>query len=385
MSKRILLVDDEPRLLDALRRTLRGRYVISTANSGPEALSLIGKSLQEGAPFAVVVSDMMMPGMSGAEFLTRARPLLPDAALMILSGQADLTSTIAAVNNASLFRFLTKPVQGEDFAKALDGALRQNQLLTSERELLQQTLTGAVDVLTDVLSMASPIASRRTERTRNVVRATSETLGLDGDWRLPIAAMLSHLGCIALPTHVLEQVESNAKLDPAECKMWRNHPQTGQRLLARIPRLEEVAEWVGAQPMSQTAADEAGSAPEDVPASVLPTTAAFLVHHDAGLAGRDIARRLGKSGRYPTAVIDAVLTAVSHQVLRGVVTTLLVRDLLPGMITEEDVETSTGLVLVRRGERITEALIARLMNFTDSVGVKEPIKVIVEADPVSDP
>jgi hypothetical protein len=251
-------------------------------------------------------------------------------------------------------------------------------LLTSERELLQRTLTGAVDVLTDVLSMASPIASRRTERVRNVVRATAEMLGLDDDWRLPLAAMLSHLGCIALPGHVLEQVELGAELHPAERDMWRGHPEVGRTLLSRIPRLEEVARWVGDQPTSQIAADAAGEPYRDVAASVLPTVAAFLVHHDAGTAGRDIARRLEEAGRYPAPVIEAVMAAVSHQVPRGTITDMNVRNLMPDMIIEDDVETSTGLILVRRGERVTDALIARLMNFAASVGVKEPFRVLAD-------
>jgi CheY-like chemotaxis protein len=379
MSGRILLVDDEPRLLDGLRRTLRGRYVINTANSGAEGLELVTQSAQEDNPFAVIVSDMMMPGMSGAEFLIQVRPILPDAVLMILSGQADLTSTISAVNNANLFRFLTKPIEATDFVTALEAALRQHQLLTSERDLLQNTLTGAVDVLTDVLSMASPVASRRTERVRGVVRAAAEMLAVDDDWRLPIAAMLSHLGCIALPAHVLEQIERGKDLEPAERDMWHDHPATAKQLLSKIPRMEEIADWVAAQPTSQTAADAPGPAPADVADAVLPTVAAFLVHHDAGIAGRDIARRLSDTGRYPTTVVEAVLAAVGHQVPRGVIKELMVANLLPGMVIQDDVETSTGLVLVRSGERVTDALIARLLNFAASVGVKEPFQVVVDA------
>src|SRR5664279_3284057 len=221
MGERVLLVDDEQRLLDGLRRNLRGRYAISTATSGAEALTTLSDAAAEGTPFAVVVSDMMMPGMSGAEFLAQARVETPDAVLMILSGQADLTSTITAVNNANLFRFLTKPIEPADLITALAAALRQHELVTGERELLQNTLTGAIDVLTDVLSMASPGASKRTERMRTVVRAAAEMLFLQDDWRLPVAAMLSHIGCIAVPGQVLEQVDAGKDLEPAERAMWR--------------------------------------------------------------------------------------------------------------------------------------------------------------------
>jgi CheY-like chemotaxis protein len=377
MGDRVLLVDDEPRLLDGLRRTLRGRYVISTATWGAEGLAAIVEAEDQGAPFAVVVSDMMMPAMSGAEFLARARPVAPDATLMILSGHADLDSTIAAVNDANLFRFLTKPCDPDDLARALDAGLAQHRLLLSERELLQRTLTGAVDVLTDVLAMASPIASRRTGRVRSVVRATADLLGLDDDWRLPVAAMLSHLGCIALPAHVLECVDAGRPLEPAELAMWRGHPEVAQRLLSRIPRLEDVARWVGAQPTGVLAADAAGPAPDDATAAVLPAVAAFLVHHDERTAPRDAYRLLVASGKYPEPVLEAVLTAVAQQVPQGVPAELAVRDLRPGMVIHGDVRTTTGMTLVREGERVTEALLARLANFAATVGVVEPVPVLV--------
>jgi DNA-binding response OmpR family regulator len=378
MGERVLLVDDEQRLLDGLRRNLRGRYAITTASCGQEGLTALSAAVQEANPFAVVVSDMQMPGMSGAQFLTQAHTLVPDTVLMILSGQADLTSTIAAVNDANLFRFLTKPIEPDDLITALDAGLRQNQLVTAERELLQNTLTGAVGVLTDVLSMASPGASQRTERVRTVVRAAAEMLSVQDDWRLPVAAMLSHIGCISVPGHVLDQLDAGTELDPAERDMWRSHPQIGQRLLERIPRLHDVARWVGNQPTSQAAADADGEPDPDVSASVLPAVAAVLVHRDAGIAPRDGVRRLTHSGKFPTAVLEAVLAAVGQAVPGGTPAQVMVNGLMPGMVIDADVQTAGGMVLVRRGERVTDVLIARLTNFAATVGLKEPFGVLVE-------
>jgi CheY-like chemotaxis protein len=375
MGERILLVDDEHRLLDGLRRNLRGRYVISTAASGAEALDLISESVAEDNPFAVIVSDMMMPQMSGAEFLSESRSLIPDAVLMILSGQADLTSTIEAVNNANLFRFLTKPIESADLTHALDAALRQHQLITAEKELLQDTLTGAVGVLTDVLSMASPILSHRTERVRDIVVSAAEALSLEDDWRLPVAAMLSHLGCIALPGHVVERVGQGRELSPAEAEMWDGHPRTGQQLLRRIPRLEEIADWIGGQPTNRAAADAQGERHPDFASAILPATAAILLHHDEGLTIREGARLLAQTGRYPQCVVEAVLTAAIRHTQGAAVTEVTVLGLRPGMIIEGDILTSTGLPLIRQGERVTEAMIARIYNFAKSVGIEEPLRV----------
>jgi DNA-binding NtrC family response regulator len=186
---RVLLVDDEQRILDALRRTLHGRYKVETANSGPDALTVLSASLTDptSGPIAVIVSDMMMPGMNGADFLTKARDVAPDAVRMILSGQADLTSTIAAVNNADLFRFLTKPIDSPTLITALDAALRQYELVISERELLRSTLTGAVDVLVETLALASPLAYRRCwrrwRRARCCPRRTAGCTSATPSWR----------------------------------------------------------------------------------------------------------------------------------------------------------------------------------------------------------
>src|ERR1700722_7513879 len=105
MAARVLFVDDESRLLEGIARTLRGSFDVYTATSGGEGLSV----LQRAGPFAVVVSDMGMPEMNGAQFLSSARELCPQTVRIVLSGQSDMGQTIAAVNEGNIFRFLSKP------------------------------------------------------------------------------------------------------------------------------------------------------------------------------------------------------------------------------------------------------------------------------------
>jgi CheY-like chemotaxis protein len=371
----VLLVDDEQRILDALRRTLRGRYTIETAASGQDGLQVLQASLAEPEPIAVIVSDMMMPGMNGAEFLTRARDVCPDAVRMILSGQADLTSTIAAVNNADLFRFLTKPIEPATLTTALDSALRQYELVVSERELLRSTLTGAVDVLVETLALASPLAYRRTARVRMLLTTVAGRLGLADDWRIHVAAMLSQVGCIAVPAPVLEKIEKGATLSDEDRRMYLGHPELAMQLLGRIPRLEEVADWIGGQ---ITDIDElTAGPPQDGPEACFAAVSAFLAGYDVGLGLREIERRLTECGRFGSALIPAVLDAAQVLTPKGDPAEVMVKDILPGMVLDQDVTTTTGLVLVRKGERISEVVARRLDNFARSVGVQEPIKVLV--------
>ena len=109
---RVLFVDDEPRVLDGLRRSLRGRrgeWEMSFANSGAEALDLLADS-----PHDVVVSDMRMPGMDGAELLTQVSRRYPAVARVVLSGQTELDAAIKVA--IAGHRFLTKPVDVDKVA-----------------------------------------------------------------------------------------------------------------------------------------------------------------------------------------------------------------------------------------------------------------------------
>lgn len=104
-SRALLLVDDEPNNLRALKRALgRDGYEIHTATSARQALEILAQT-----PISVIMSDQRMPGMSGTELLSRAKTLYPDTVRIVLSGYTDLTTVTAAINEGAIYKFLTKP------------------------------------------------------------------------------------------------------------------------------------------------------------------------------------------------------------------------------------------------------------------------------------
>ncbi len=115
---KVLLVDDEPKLLAALRRRLSTWFEIATAQSGPEALRLI----ETDPTVAVVIADMQMPEMNGVEFLKRVRDKAPHIRRMMLTGNADQETAIAAVNEGQVMRFLRKPCEAETLKDAIQHA-----------------------------------------------------------------------------------------------------------------------------------------------------------------------------------------------------------------------------------------------------------------------
>lgn len=166
---------------------------------------------------------------------------------MILTGQADLQSTIAAVNEGHIFRFLCKPCPPEQLGAAIDDGLKQHRLVTAEKVLLEQTLGGAIKLLIEILGMVRPAAFSRTARLQRYVDDLAADLGLRPAWQWGVAAMTSQLGFLALPEEVLAKVEAAQSLRDDERRLYESHPEIAQKLLTGIPRLEEVAVIVAGQ------------------------------------------------------------------------------------------------------------------------------------------
>ena len=133
MVETILLIDDEPAILQGYQRLLRREFQVETAVGGAEALAKLRQQC-----FAVVVSDMRMPGTDGVQLLAKIKNEWPETIRIMLTGNADIETAVNAVNNGNIFRFLTKPCGHDLLAKTLTAALLQYRLVTAEKELLEK-------------------------------------------------------------------------------------------------------------------------------------------------------------------------------------------------------------------------------------------------------
>jgi response regulator RpfG family c-di-GMP phosphodiesterase len=239
MAEKILLVDDDANVLDGYRRSLNREFKIETAPGGREAL----KSISENGPYAVVVSDMRMPGMDGLELLSGLKTQCPDTIRIMLSGNADIDTAVNAINEGSIFRFLSKPCSKEAMGKALTAGLMQYRLAIAEKQLLEETLSGSIQVLIEVLSLVNPAAFGRAERARRYIHHVVTLMKLGNPWQYEVAAMMSQLGCVTLPPETIDAVYSGEKLSANEQTQYDAHPRVAYDLLSKIPRLEPIA-WM---------------------------------------------------------------------------------------------------------------------------------------------
>jgi len=372
VNRKVLLVDDDPLLLRSLARRLKSSYAVFTAEGPREGLAV----LSEEEPFAVIVSDMRMPVMNGAEFLRRAREEDPDAVRMVLSGESDLTMTIAAVNEGDIFRFLTKPCSGPDFDAAVSAAMEQHRLVMAERELLENTLSGTVHLLTDLLALASPIAYSRASTIRRVVDELVTHLGHGtSPWEVRLAAMLYYLGCLSIPDEILARAFAGAKLTEEEQALFTAHTEVASRLLGKIPRLDTVArilETHRSAPSAPLPANIGEWSSSELGRRVLDVAARYSEHLAAGATHSEAYGRVREEGGVHRALLEALARVRIHQ---GDLATVGVVELRPGMVLTEDVRRPDGELLLASGYTVTDAVITRLRHQAEASGVAEPIHV----------
>lgn len=374
MKEKVLCVDDDQNILSGYQRQLRKQFDLSIAAGGEQGLEIIAS---EG-PFAVVVSDMRMPGMDGIAFLGKVRETNPDAVRMMLTGNADVQSAINAVNEGNVFRFLTKPCSSEQMANALNAGVEQYRLLIAERELLQDTLTGCMKVLTDIISLFNPSAFGRASRVRRYVKHIAQQLELNDVWEFEMAAMLSQIGCVTLPQSILKKVHSQDILTSDEQKMVANHPAAGKSLLENIPRLQNIAQMVARQrePYWTFEASEQ-TEPDKITlgAHILKVALDLdeLLEHGVPFqsAWKKMSVRVGENNPQ---VLEALMGLHMTQEKEDT-RQLSVEELQLGMVTTEQVCCGHGSVIVPAGQEITYPVLQLLRNVHDRRGVIEPIYV----------
>jgi response regulator RpfG family c-di-GMP phosphodiesterase len=374
---KILCVDDERAVLEGLSLNLRRRFDVLVATSGAEGLELLGKN----PGIAVIMSDMRMPTMDGATFLARARVSAPDAVRMLLTGQADMDSAIAAINQGQIFRFLTKPCPPASVLAAFDAAVEQYRLVTAERVLLEETLHGSIKALTDILALTNPVSFGRATRIKQLVSDVAVKLGIQEKWPVEVAAMLSQLGTITLPSETVEKLYYGQPLTPEEQKMVARAPVVTEQLVRNIPRLELVAEILAAHVKPRKRAEAELEHPRtrqvDLGAQLLRAALDFdALDSQGNSTSLALDTMRGRLERYEARVLDALAEVRGGQGPRLGIREVFLSVLCVGMVFVDDVKNVNGTLLVARGFEVTQGFLERARNLRPGT-VKEPLRVIM--------
>lgn len=280
----ILLVDDEVSITESLKRIFRKEdYRIFTASSGKEGLELLN-TLEE--PVSLIISDQRMPGMTGTQFLEKAREIFPDAGRCLLTGYSDMDAVIDAVNKGEIHRYLSKPWNDNELLVQVRQLLERYELVLENRRLLELTSTqnkelnelnknlekkvnertleirqknieleeankkleesflDTIRLLSSLIENLNPELGKYMKHVAQLARKVAEEYGLDSEEldQIEIAGMIHDVGMLGLPKKTLLKDEEG--MGEAELKMYRQHPVIASICLETVERLNKVAKIV---------------------------------------------------------------------------------------------------------------------------------------------
>lgn len=374
MAHRILLVDDDQNILSGYQRVLRKSLDLDVAQGGVEAL----KMLANHGPYSVVVADMRMPGMSGLELLAEAQSICPDTIRVMLTGNTDQKTAADAVNQGQVFRFLTKPCAPQDLELTIRAGMRQFELIRAERELLEGTLTGAINLFSELLAGVDPVMFSRSQVVRSRSALLARKLGCDNVWEVEIAALLAPIGRITLPSRAIQAAVGRSGLETLLAAM----PEVGARLLQPIPRLEGVAQMIRYQAKGY---DGSGLPDDDLQGEALPMGARILkalwdfseLEHTR--KSRQVA--LEEMRLHPKPYDPKVLEVLAESLSpRPPVTDergLKLRDLRAGMVLASDIRTGAGGLVLPTGLRLGPGHLELLSSLSRLLDIQEPVSILL--------
>ncbi len=407
----LLFVDDEANILSSLQRLFRPLgYRILTAPGGAEGLEILGRE-----PVDLVISDMRMPHMDGAAFLEQAAARWPDTVRILLTGYADIGSTVAAVNKGGIYRYLSKPWEDNDIRLTVQQALERQQLQREQRRLealtqrqneelkdlnagleakvrartqeirqvldqlklsheeLKKSYLTSVKVFAGLIELRAARLAGHARRVAEHARALAQRLDLsEGEVQdVLYAALLHDIGKIGLPDALLDQPLS--ALSAEERAQVIRHPLTGQAALLALEPLAGAAALIRAH---HERYDGLGF-PDGLALGQIPLGARVLAvanDYDALQLGTVVEGKLGppeaqaflaanKGTRYDPRVVDAFLGLLGESARTGnpVEEVRLTSDnLRAGMVLARDLVNGKGMLLLTRGHELNEAVIAKI-------------------------
>ncbi len=402
-SRTLLVVDDEPRVLVALKEVLeRQGFAVCTASDPLRAIDLLRER-----EFAVVLSDHLMPGMSGMDLLVECQRLQPKATRVLITAALSLPTLVEAINKGEIYRFLAKPWLREELIATVRNALNRHELIVQNERLLgatselNQRLGAAnlalgeqvkrlesqrleldhatrelarrydrsLELCSRILATFDPALAQQTRAIASLAEqmAASADGFLEPEERevLKASAWLCDLGLIGVQRATLHHFRSDpARLTKSELAGLQNHPIYSQTLAAHLDDRPLLGETI----RGHHERFDGGGFPDGLAGQAIPRAARCLAAAvwfvESGITETRVAAAMeAESGRAldPTAV-RLFLAATRMRTLPRPVREIDPHDLRPGMVLATGIYSPHGLLLVGEGQALNPATISKIRS-----------------------
>ena len=422
ITSTLLFVDDEQNILSSLKRLFRSTgHNILTATSGAEALAILETEVVD-----LIVSDMRMPEMDGAKLLAQVASSYPDTVRILLTGYADMDSTIRAVNEGHIYRYISKPWEDNDIKITVQKALEIKQLKSERDQLLELTekqnaelkdlnqnletkvqqrteelrvaheslrksYFSSIKTFSNLIELREGAVSGHSKRVAESAQKVAIKLGLDKEQiqQVFFAALLHDIGKICLSDELIRKPFNS--LAPIDKQAVAKHPVLGDALLMSFEPLHDAAKMI----RSHHEYLDGSGFPDRLKADAIPLGAKILAvvnDYDALQHGGIVPKRLpaeearqyliSNRGRlYDAKVVDAFVgsDAVDDtRTVRSPEVKVDQEDLKVGMVLARDLLTKGGILVLSEGYILDEKLIEKIHKFCRSSGERLDIRIAMK-------
>jgi response regulator RpfG family c-di-GMP phosphodiesterase len=400
-SHPILLVDDEEIVLVALRDTLvREGYQVVTSPHAVHALSILKEQ-----KFSVVITDHQMPMVTGLEFLAQVKDIQPDASRILITAVLNLNTVIDAINKGEIYRFVVKPWLREELLATVKSAVQRYELIASHADLhgealamneklnqlnreleaqvakvaeqnqrlqeltraQEENLRQSVELCVKTMQTFYPTLGSQARRVFELCTAMAKSLGLPPEQAqtLEISAWIHDIGLVGVPRQLIKRwEESPESLSENETALIQHHPILGEELAVFVHHLQGVGPTIrGHHERFDGEGYPDGLQGENIPwlARLLAVAVAYA-ESDLGAKGAAEMISQGSATAFDPEAVRAFLRSLPKAVVPGKQREVLLSELRPGMVLAQGIYTSTGILLMPDGQRLTATYIDKLLN-----------------------
>ncbi|MEW6645658.1 MAG: HD domain-containing phosphohydrolase [Pseudomonadota bacterium] len=425
----VLLVDDEANILAALRRLFRPLgYTVHSAESGAAALAIL-----EQEHIDLVISDMRMPHMDGAQFLAQVAQRWPQVVRILLTGYADLESTIAAINQGQIYNYFSKPWEDNEIKLAVQHALEQKRLREEHDRLaaltqrqneelkdlnanlekivaarteelrqtnmflelayaqLQESYYAAIPVFANLVQLREGPGGGHGKRVGELAREIAVYMALDEDdvRHIYFAGLLHDIGKLPWPDGLLHI--RTTELSPAQRKVVERHPITGQAILLGMEPLHKTGLFIRHHHEHYNGKGY----PDRLYGEQIPLGARIVAvanDYDGLRSGSLLGEELSpldartflqqrRDTHYDGAVVDACIAVLdARERGEGMIHELRLEPdaLRPGMVLSRDLLGQDGVLLLTKGYRLNEILVRKINELQQDDSHEFIIHVLAE-------
>ncbi|MCM8525116.1 MAG: response regulator [Lentisphaeraceae bacterium] len=349
----VLFVDDDPNILKAIKRNLRGKFEICTSETIEDAIDKI-----KTHTFPVVVSDMKMPVMNGADFLILVRETQPEAIRILLTGESGLEEAIKAINESDIFKFLKKPCPTEVLIENINSALRIYNAKHIEELLMEKSVKGFVLIISELMNIISPEIFKKSSDIRRIIKSPRTSFPIKDEWSVEVAALLMYLGSINYKIYSYEKIFNTEAMSKILYK--------SASLIFKIPKFEEVHNIL--YDLACFYEDQAVINALDCDSKVLKLIIDYyhMVSH---------ANFKEKFVRMYNKDILSAIPDMLGKTKKSEIIEIGADKLEANMTAAENIITVSGSILINKGDTITDNDIVTLLLFSSKNVLVEPFKV----------